>query len=525
MAAVKAPGGTGAGPTAPRGRPRRVDAVAGTVYLAPMADVVVVGAGVGGLGTALALSQGGHRVTVVEQDATDVPDSPDAAFDQWQRRGAPQVRHSHAFLARLRNLLRDRAPEVLEDLLAAGAAELRFTDDLPPGLEDRSPRPGDEDLVAIACRRTTFEWVLRRDALGARGVRLVEGGVVGLLTGPHRPPGAPHVVGVRLAGGSEVTADLVVDASGQRSRLPAWLTEIGTDPVSEREQDTGIVYSSRFYRFLPGAGPPIQGGPLIGDLGYLKYAVFGGDNRTFSITFGLHADDVELRQLLRPGPFSWAAAALPAVRAWVDPDRAEPITGVEVMARLLNRRRRFVRGGRPVATGVFAVGDSHVCTNPLYGRGCSLAMVHAYLLADTLAAHGDDHVTAALAFDQATRDEIDPWYHAAVAQDRQGRDGRTPLVDTGGEGPDVGVEPDSLRSLISDGLLPAARSDPVVFRAFLRAFNLLDPPAAIMQNPDVLGRVLAVWQQRADRPPPPPLGPDRAGMLRILTEAPASPSA
>ncbi len=220
-----------------------------------MADVIVVGAGIAGLGTALAMSQQGHRVTVVERDATTVPDSPDAAFEQWHRRGAPQVRHSHAFLARLRNLLRDRAPEVLEDLLDAGATELRFLDHPPPSLEDRSPYPGDEELVALACRRTTFEWVLRRDALGARRVTLVEGAITGLLADPAAE-GWPHVTGVELADGGQLRADLVVDASGVRSALPDWLRAIGVRSVPQREQDTGIVYSSRFYRLRPEARPP-----------------------------------------------------------------------------------------------------------------------------------------------------------------------------------------------------------------------------------------------------------------------------
>ena len=120
-----------------------------------------------GLGTALALSRAGRQVTLLERDATPLPADPDAAFE-WDRRGAPQVRHSHALLARLRNLLRDRHPDVLEALLEAGATEMRFADNLPVDIVDRDPRPGDEDLVALACRRTTFEWVLRRIVLADR---------------------------------------------------------------------------------------------------------------------------------------------------------------------------------------------------------------------------------------------------------------------------------------------------------------------------------------------------------------------
>src|SRR5947207_10365336 len=129
-------------------------------------QVVVIGAGVGGLGTALALSRQGHDVTVLERDRTPLPHDPEEAF-AWDRRGAPQVRHSHAMLARLRNLLRDRYPDVLDALYAAGATDWPLTDKLPDTMDDPSPKPGDEDLVMLACRRTTFEWVLGRMGLAA----------------------------------------------------------------------------------------------------------------------------------------------------------------------------------------------------------------------------------------------------------------------------------------------------------------------------------------------------------------------
>src|ERR1051325_6612132 len=102
-----------------------------------MAGVVGIGGGVAGLGSALALTRvGDHGVTIVERDAAPLPDDPDGAFAAWPRRGAPQVRHSHAFLARLHNLLRDRAPDVLAALRDAGAADLSFTDPLPETLDD-----------------------------------------------------------------------------------------------------------------------------------------------------------------------------------------------------------------------------------------------------------------------------------------------------------------------------------------------------------------------------------------------------
>lgn len=454
--------------------------------------IAIAGAGVAGLSSALFLARSGHDVVVLERDATPLPADPDAAFE-WDRRGAPQVRHSHAFLARLRNLLRDELPDVLADLLAAGATEIPWAAMVPPTLEDRSPRPGDEDLVLLACRRTTFEWVLRRAALGTERVDFRDGVAVnGLVADGER------VTGLRTSAGA-VDADVVLDAGGRRSALPAWLAGIGVDlPVEEH--DTGIIYLSRFYRLRPEAELPGQQILNGGDLGYLKYAVFQGDNRTFSVTLAMPPDDRELRRLSDPDRFERALALVPAAQVWVDPAVAEPLTPVHVMAGLINRVHRFVVDERPIALGVHAVGDASVCTNPLYGRGCSLGAVHAKLFSDALAEHGSDLESLALAFDGATTRELVPWYEASVAQ------------DTGGTGEGAAF----VRSILTEGLLPLARVDADVNRAWVRAFNLLIEPNALLSDPTLTAKVMESWQARDSRPPEPVLGPTRDEMLAAI---------
>ena len=120
----------------------------------------VVGAGVTGLATALELSKYGHSVTIIERDQTPMPETYDEAF-QWNRSGAPQVRHSHALLGRLHNILRDNHPEVLRALLDAGVTEINLIDHMPETLDDSEVLDEDINLRMLAARRTTFEWVLR----------------------------------------------------------------------------------------------------------------------------------------------------------------------------------------------------------------------------------------------------------------------------------------------------------------------------------------------------------------------------
>ena len=76
-----------------------------------------------------------------------------------------------------------------------------------------------------------------------------------------------------------------------------------------------------------------------------------------------------------------------------------------------------------------------------------------------------------------------------------------------------------MRSVFRDGLLPALRTDIHVVRAFLRVFNLLVPPDALMKDPDVIARVLAAWRGRDQRAPLEMPGPARSEMVVLLQRA------
>jgi 2-polyprenyl-6-methoxyphenol hydroxylase-like FAD-dependent oxidoreductase len=465
--------------------------------------VAIIGAGVSGLGAALTLARDGHDVVLLERDATPLPQSADDAFD-WKRRGAPQVRHSHAFLARVRNLLRDRLPDVREALLAAGATEIRWADMLGETIEDKTPQRGDEDLVMLACRRTTFEWVLRKAALATDRVDLRDGvTVTGLMHDKSR------ITGVHTNHG-DIAADVVLDAAGRPSHLPQMLADLGTK-LTERKSATGIVYLSRFYRLRDNATEPSPQ-PFNGaDLGYMKYAVFRGDNRTFSVTLAYATDDADMRRLREKGNFDAAVALVDNIRPWVDEDTSEPISGVHYMGGLINRVRNFVVDSEPIALGLHALGDSSVCTNPLYGRGCSLGMLHGVLFADALREHGDDQRQLALAFHEATQSELIPWYVAAVAQDKASM-----AIQRGEKLSDFDAY---MRTIVIDGLFPASRVDANVSRAWMRSFNLLTTPDAALSDPKVMARVMEFWNARDQRKPEPIAGPEKETLLAAIAAA------
>ncbi|BAN00543.1 FAD-dependent oxidoreductase [Ilumatobacter coccineus] len=475
-------------------------------------NIAVVGGGMAGMLAALVLARDGHTVTVYERDDTDLPASADEAFEQWERRGAPHARQSHALLARLRRFLRERAPDVLDALREQGATELSVEQILPPDIVDRAPRPGDDELAILCCRRLTIEWVLRNAVTAEAGLTWRGGvGVSGLLAD------GTDVRGLRLDDGTTVDADLVVVAGGRNSRVLDWIADLegAVQPVEELSE-AGIIYLSRFYRLREGREMPLlTKDGAGGDLGYVAFAGFYGDNGTFSITFGVPTGDRELMALRDAGAWEAAIRTLVPLAPWTEEGLADPISDVESMARLRNRIRRFVVDGAPVATGLVVIGDAAVATNPWYGKGCSLAGIAAEALSGALAEHGRNRLAIALAMDEAMRDEMEPHYELACRQDAD----RTRLHASLRDGSDPDEAAAATRDFILNGLVPATRADPDVFRAFFRSFNMLDDPNALFADPAVLSAAGAAHAAKDERPPAPTLAPDRDEFLAVAMAA------
>ena len=470
--------------------------------------VLICGGGVGGLTTALALSRAGHEVSLVERVPIEPLASPEEAF-ATERRGAPQIHHTHGFLARLQVTLRDRFPDVLAELLAAGGTTMPMTAALG------EPRPGDEDLKVIVVRRSTYEWVLRRAVQAQPHVSVRTGvGVDSLFTTRDDEAGRPVVSGVRLDDGTLLEADAVVAATGVRGPILDWLSALDVE-VPETTIPSGLTYLTRWYSRRAAALPPDP--KLGGDLGFVKYLAVPGDGDTLSVTLAVPADDHELRKLLLdPDRFQLACELLPGPDLFFHPEapRLEPIGGVRPMAGLINRTRRFMDDdGTPLVVGFHALGDAHTTTNPLYGRGCSLATVQACLLADAFTDHPDDPVARAVAYETGNAREVEPWYESAVQMDQLGADPAGTSAFGGGD--------DAAAGKAMAAVFVAAATDPVIGRGIARFMNLLQTPAQLLTDGELMVRVAEVMADPDAHPTPPRTGPKRRELVQRLTEAAA----
>jgi len=474
--------------------------------------IVVLGAGICGLAAGTMLARDGHEVTLVERDRAPVPDSIEAAWEAWARAGVTQFRQAHYLQPRGRAVLEEELPDVAAALAAAGALRFDVLSVMPPTIDDRAARPGDERFTTLIARRPILEYVLGRAAESQAGLDVRRGvGVTGLVSQTYG--GVPHICGVDLDDGDRLAADLVVDAMGRRSPMAAWVSEIAGRAVYEESEDSGFLYYTRFFRSR-GAGVPAYRSAPVTALGTFSILVVPGDNETWSVTLYASAGDRPMKRVRDLARWKAVVAACPAHAHWLD---GEPLTEILPLGGVVDRIRRLVVGGRPLVSGVVLLADAWACTNPSSGRGMALGWVHAALLRDLAREGAAEPRQFALDWDALTEHRLTPWYRDTVAEDRARlreidalRNGAT--LD-GGVAAAGAPSASDLRAAAAGALPAAILHDPDLFRAFIEIRSCVTTRDEVLARPGLAERIVAVAAEHERRPPP---GPDRDQLLALL---------
>lgn len=441
---------------------------------------VVAGGGVAGLAASLAIARAGHHAVVLERDLVDPGVAPGAAFDV-DRRGIPHYLQPHAFLPRGRRLLADWAPDVLDTLLDAGAEPQDLA------LKLKGPRePGDEDLVYLWVRRPIIEWALRRAAAAEPAVEIRAGvRVTGLLISEN---GAPHATGVAVDDGDPVRGDIVVDALG-RYRCPK-----GWPRATGEPSDSGAIYYCRYFELAEGVEH--LDAPILnprGDLGYMGFNTFRGDNRTFAVILLVPAADHALRVLRHERTWQAACSAITPLDHMTSSDYARPITDVMPMGGLMN----VDRTGDPLVSGIAAIGDAFCHTDPAFAYGLSFALCHAQAIARAAAEASDV-------------DAIIERYRADAGPEARERHALACATDAArslrwsGEPLQIGRRDGCYPLFSFAGALAAAPHDDTVLRRTIGRIGLLDRTAVFDDDPTLHHRIETILGALATPPPGPP---------------------
>jgi 2-polyprenyl-6-methoxyphenol hydroxylase-like FAD-dependent oxidoreductase len=436
---------------------------------------VVIGASMGGLLAARALSDFFDTVTVLERDMFPQDDVP--------RKGVPQGHHAHGLLARGRQVIEDFFPGWTDQVVAYGGIRGDIAYDVSWVGHGVTIKTAPSDLQGLLASRPMLEGQVRRRLLALYNVRTIENCTVqGLAAGDDGP--AIRGVRVKIDNGAErlIAADLVVDASGRGSLSPAWLDSLGYERPQEEKVEIGIAYTTRTYRRRPGdlggklatvvAGswPNWRNGAVLFQTEDRWIVSIGG-------YFGDHAPDDEQM-------FAAYAHSLPTPEFHDIVANAEPLTDFAIYRYPANLRRRYERLER-FPQNYLVFGDAMCTFNPVYGQGMTVAAQEACLLHECLCEGGAD---LARRFFSAAAVAIDTPWDIAV-----GNDLRHPQV--------AGPRPAKVRFVnwYVGKLHMAARDDAALGNTFLQVANMQAPPTRLL-HPAIILRVLWGNLRRRGRP-------------------------
>lgn len=445
-----------------------------------MAEVVVAGGGLVGQITALMLARRGHHILVLDSDA-DPPAGTAEDDYRWQRPGVPQGQHGHVFRARVGRVLREEVPDVVDAMLTHGIAKAGF--DFGDGFEDD---------FALMARRPVFEAVVRRVVNAEPRVEVQTGERVASLTTAGNSH-VPRVNGLRTKGGATVDADLVIDCCGRRLPAPRWLADLGANLGLDHRQSCDLHYFARHYRLLPGADFPNTTFP---DGAFTPYGIFlamAEDNGTFCLAGALSKADPH-RSAFRDGDtFDRVMAAMPRMQQWAAV--GTPITDVQLMGGLANRRRSLLRHGQPTVTGYLLLGDASLYTNATFGQGVALGFWQAQALAHRAELIGQDHEALVQGVEEWTDRVLGPRYTAHVQLDEAMIKGLRAGI--------AGAPMTQTRDLRGALAALGAQGDARAGSAFYRIDNLITDLDAETADPSLNARLEAFLGEIEDGPASP----------------------
>ncbi len=435
---------------------------------------VVIGGSIAGLLAARVLAEYSDSVTIVERD--QLPLQPQI------RKGVPQSVQPHVLLVQGYRILEQLFPGIGSQLSAAGALtidwlrEFYFFSQGQWSNNNFAP----SDIISFTCSRPLLEWVIRKRLTEFSQIKFIEQHrAIALLTNSHKT----QVTGVKLQsltgdGTQELSASLVVDASGRGSHAPQWLEDFGLTPP-ETIVNPFLGYATRRYKQPQGFAANwkvmliSQEPPQNTRLGYLAQ-IEGGE---LIATLGGYGRDFPP---LDDQGFLAFARTLSSSCFYESIKDAEPVSPIYAHRATTNRLRHYEKIQMP--TGFVALGDAVCALCPVYGQGMTVSALSAMVLKDWL--NSNQLVTSRFQKNLAKNNSL----HWMLAT---GQDSRFPT--TAGR-----KEPNTINKLLAkynQQLLKISNVDPDIRTLFVEVSHSLKSPL-LFYHPQVLLRVLRSSQEK-----------------------------
>ncbi len=395
------------------------------------------------------------EVIIIERD--QLPTEPIV------RRGVPQGAHPHALLEAGRATLEDLFPGYGEDLVSAGGVVVDFASDVNFYSEGDFLAHGLTPMETYSATRPLIEQIVRERVSALDGVHIRSSCQV---TDYQTDDTATAVKGVEIREGdekTEISANLVVDATGRTSRTPMWLENHGYAPPEVKEVRIDVAYSTTFIErpaddlrtfLVPPSAPHTRGG--------MAAPVEG--NRWVVSVHGVHGDHPPTDSV---GFRKFAASLLaPEVKQLLDDHRQVP---GDIEHYPFPTNRWYCYGDLDqFPDGLVVIGDAIASFNPIYGQGMSVAALEALVLHQTLISGGREDL--ALRFFNRAEEVIDTAWMLAAGNDFT-------FPQTTGPKP-RGTD---LVSWYLSRLTQKAHTNSTLSSAFFRVLTMEQPPTTLLR--------------------------------------------
>lgn len=342
---------------------------------------IIIGGGFGGLVAGEVLSKYYEKVTIIERDS-----EPSQGILS-PRDGVPQGAHAHFFIPKGLSAIHQLLPNYIRTVIQRGAhevdlhQEVRYSDTTNFKVRFKSSKRAilmsrvltEDSERSLVKQNTQIEFKYHCLAKG-------------LLTNYKEN----RITGVRLQDLAtnedfNLYADLVVDASGNRSIFPEWLEALGYDRPTQTSVKIDYIQLSRRYR-LPSEYQPdwkytIYRSPLLRKGGYVMRLEDDQEGPQWLVAFVRHFGE----------PITNSEEGfLEFAKTVVEPDlydtlkKSKPITPIKQYTLPASKKYRYSKLKR-LPSNFLAIGDATSIWPPHAGLGMAMACETAVNLDQFLA--------------------------------------------------------------------------------------------------------------------------------------------
>lgn len=447
----------------------------------PGQHAVVIGASMAGLLAARVLSESFERVTLIERDRLE---------GVGPRKGVPQGWQTHALLNKGAAVIDALFPDLFPSFVQEGAIAADMGADLlwyQFGVAKVRFKSG---IRIYSQSRPWLEAQIRQRVMRRANVRVLDGFEVVKLSSSIDNR---RITGVQIRSlegerhTEEITADLVVDASGRGSQAPRWLKTLGYPQVEEAVVKVDVGYTTRTYR---------RPKELPTDWKILVIYCTPPQEQRTGLVQPVEGErwSVSLSGWLKDYPPGDEAGFLEYARSLPNPalyeliKEAEPLTDAVSYRFAANRRRYYERMSR-LPEGFLVLGDALCSFNPVYAQGMTVAAIEVEILQNCLQQRQrsqQDLTGLTRQFQKAVaRTVSDAWMFTTS------EDFRYPATE-GKRPPGIG-----LFQWYTRRLLETAAENPELALRFYHVMHMLKPPTTLFA-PRVLAAVL--FRRKAAHP-------------------------